>query len=122
MTVTETRPATAADEAEAPPAPAPTSRGLPAVLGSGDHKVLGRLWIAFSLLYLLVGLVVAVLLGAEGADLGTYDILGTDTFFQVFTLYRVTMVFLVVIPLFLGLATYVVPLQVGSRSIALPRL
>lgn len=121
MTVTETRPETTADEAEALPEPAPTSRGLPAVLGSGDHKVVGRLWIAFSFLFALVGLGTAVLLDAEGADLGSYSILGTDTFFQVFTLYRVVAVFLVVIPLFIGIATYVVPLQVGARSIALPR-
>ena len=122
MTVTETRPDTAAaPEAEAPPEHAPTSRGLPAVLGSGDHKVVGRLWIAFSLLYLFVGLGIAVLLGLEDADLGSYEVLGSDTYLQMFSLYRVTAVFLVVIPLFLGLATYVVPLQVGARSLALPR-
>lgn len=122
MTVTETRPdPAAAVEAEAPPAPAPTSRGLPAVLGSGDHKVVGRLWIAFSFLFLLVGLGTALLLGVEDADLGSYGVLGSDTYLQVFSLYRVLAVFLVVIPLFIGLATYVVPLQVGARSIALPR-
>lgn len=122
MTVTETRtePA-AAVEAEAPPASAPTSRGLPAVLGSGDHKVVGRLWIAFSLLYLLVGLGVALLLGVEDTDVGSYDLLGVDTYVQLVSLYRTVAVFLVVIPLFLGLATYVVPLQIGARSIALPR-
>lgn len=121
MTVTETRPETTAVEAEALPEPAPTSRGLPAVLGSGDHKVLGRLWIVFSFLFALVALVTAVLLGLEGSDLGSLEILGSDTFFQVFTLYRVVLMFLVVIPLFIGLGTYVVPLQVGARSIAMPR-
>ena len=122
MTVTETRPDTAAaPEAEAPPEHAPTSRGLPALLGSGDHKVVGRLWIAFSFLYLLVGLGTAVLLGLEDADLASYKVLGSDTYLQVFSLYRVAAVFLVVIPLFIGLATYVVPLQVGARSLALPR-
>lgn len=122
MTVTDTRtePA-AAVEAEAPPASAPTSRGLPAVLGSGDHKVVGRLWIAFSLLYLLVGLGIALLVGVEDSDLGSYKVLGLDTYVQLVSLYRTLAVFLVVIPLFLGLATYVVPLQLGARSIALPR-
>ena len=106
MTVTETRtePA-AAVEAEAPPASAPTSRGLPAVLGSGDHKVVGRLWIAFSLLYLLVGLGVALLLGVEDTDVGSYDLLGVDTYVQLVSLYRTVAVFLVVIPIRFFVAT-----------------
>lgn len=122
MTVTETRTEPAAEAmAEAPPASAPTSRGLPAVLGSGDHKVVGRLWIAFSLLYLLVGLGVALMVGVEDTDLGSFDLIGANTYLQLVSLHRIIAVFFVVIPLFIGLATYVVPLQVGARSIALPR-
>ncbi|MCB1014856.1 MAG: cbb3-type cytochrome c oxidase subunit I, partial [Acidimicrobiales bacterium] len=122
MTVTETRPdTTAAPEAEVPPEHAPTSRGLPALLGSGDHKVVGRLWIASAFVYLLVLLGLAALLGFEDADQSAFQVLGSDVYVQVFSLSRVGAVFLVAIPLFLGVATFVVPLQVGARSIALPR-
>lgn len=121
MTVTETRPEVAPPEAPAPATAAVPPRGLAAVLGSGDHKTIGRLWIGFSMLFLLVGLVAAVLLGFEGADLGSFDVIGAGSFLQMFTLYRVVAVFLVGIPLFIGLGTFVVPLQVGARSIALPR-
>jgi hypothetical protein len=52
MTLTETRPETAAETMLVPP-PAPEPAGLAAYLGTGDHKRLGRLFIALSLLLML---------------------------------------------------------------------
>ena len=114
---------------EAPPsAPAEASleaqrelSGLPALLGTGDHKTVGRLWIGTSALLLLLVVVVGALLGFERLDLASNEVLGSDHVLQFFSLYRFGLVFLVVLPLFLGLATTIVPLQVGAPSLAFPR-
>ena len=54
MTVTEDAPAAAPASSEPTVAPAPAPAGLAAVLGSGDHKVVGRLWIVAALVHLLL--------------------------------------------------------------------
>src|SRR5262249_29585126 len=48
--------------------------------------------------------------------------LGPDAFNAVFTMHGTTMIFFVVMPLLLGLANYVVPLMIGARDMAFPRL
>ena len=53
MTVTEDAPAAVTASSE-PTAPAPAAPGLAAILGSGDHKVVGRLWIIAALAHILV--------------------------------------------------------------------
>ena len=88
---------------------------------TGDHKKIGRLYIGFSALLVVGGLVVAFLLGLEKADPTGYQILPSDTISQLFSLYGVGTVFLGVVPLLLGLSIYVVPMQVGARTIAFPR-
>ncbi len=106
---------------EAPQEPRRETRGLPAVLGSGDHKTIGRLWIGASALFLVLTVVVGVLLGIERLTVDELEVLGNDHVLQFFSLYRVGLTFLVVLPFFLGLATAIVPLQVGAASIAFPR-
>ena len=122
MAVTETPPETvdavAATATSSTPSPA---SGLAAVLGSGDHKVIGRLYIATALLLgaLVVGLGEAFAL--EGLEPETLQIFGVDVVYQLFSLARVGTVFLLALPLVIGIAMVVVPLQVGSNSIAFPR-
>ncbi len=121
MTVTETE---APAEAETPApalAPPPPATGLAAVLGSGDHKVVGRLWIFTSFAYLLVAGVTGALVGVEKVDVSGLDVLDVDVFAQTYSLHAVAGTFLFLLPLLLGLATYLVPLQVGSSSVAFPR-
>ena len=107
------------------PVPAPTeppTGGFAGVLGSGDHKVIGRLYLGFSLLYLLVSLVAGELIAIEKIDGRlTNTILDADTFNQVLTFRSTALVFLFLLPATLGLAMAVVPLQVGSSTIAFPR-
>jgi cytochrome c oxidase subunit 1 len=104
-----------ADGASARPEPT----GLGAIIGTGDHKVIGRLWIGFSLIYGLVALgLLAVSAWAQRANATFPEALHQ---FQVFALGRVSLVFLFVVPLFIGLATLVCPLQVGASTIAFPR-
>ena len=118
MTVTEAPPSAPAESASEAPH---ELRGLPAVVGTGDHKTVGRLWMAASALFLLVVVVVGALLGIERVDLGSNEVLGSGHVLQFFSLYRFGLTFLVIAPFFLGLATAVVPLQVGAPSLAFPR-
>src|SRR5215831_16344975 len=96
---------------------APT--GLGAIIGTGDHKVIGRMWIGFSLVFGLVslGLIAASAWGQRSGS--TFP--GTEHEFQVFAAGRVSLIFLFVLPLFIGLATLVCPLQVGASTVAFPR-
>jgi cytochrome c oxidase subunit I len=120
MAMTETRPA--------PPAPAeaaaevvPTDpSGLAGWLMTSDHRRIGRLWIAASMLFLVGGGVLGSLLGLERVQSG-FDILDRGSFGQVYTLHGEITVLLFLVPLILGIATFVVPLQVGSPEIAFPR-
>jgi heme/copper-type cytochrome/quinol oxidase subunit 1 len=118
MTMTDTRPeAEATTVAEAP---APELGGLAGYLTTVDHKRLGRMWIVASLVFLVVAGVLGELVAVERFDTDGVDILG-DGFTQAYSLHAVGAVFLFLLPLFLGVATYVVPLQVGARAIAFPR-
>lgn len=123
MAVTETPPETVSAASEtAPSAPRPQPTGLAAVLGSGDHKVIGRLYIAASLLIGTGVLVLGALFAIEAADSpSTADIFSSKHIFQLFTLYRVGTVLLLAFPLAIGIALVVVPLQVGARTVAFPR-
>jgi cytochrome c oxidase subunit 1 len=120
MAMTETRPAPEAT-AEAPPQAVPADpAGLAGWFTTSDHKRVGRLWIATSLLFLLAGGVLVALLGIEGTKSGL-DIFDKGSFLQASTLSTEALVLLFLAPLFLGIATFVVPLQVGSPEIAFPR-
>lgn len=127
MTVTDTpRPgAVSARQDDPDPASAVTNAapgGLAGVVGTGDHKVVGRLFIGGSLLFVLVAGVAGQLLSIDRVDGTRADtILTRDTFAQVFTLHSTAAVFLFLLPLLLGVALCVVPLQVGSTTVAFPR-
>ncbi len=127
MTITDTRPddISAADAsassgspvAAAPPQPV----GAAAWLTTGDHKKVGRLFIGAALVYGIAGMVIAALLGIERIDSSGTQILKLNAVGQLFSLYALGMAFLFTVPLFLGIAICVVPLQVGARTVAFPR-
>ena len=122
MSVTETRPASPEPEVDEAPAPAPRVElpGLAGWLTTVDHKRVGRLWIGTAVLFLVVGSVAGGLLGIERIDSG-FSLLSDETFGQVYTFHGEVAVFGFLVPLFIGLATAIVPLQVGARAIAFPR-
>ncbi len=121
MTLTETSPAVAEEAAPQAAQLRPEPSGLLGYLGTGDHKRVGRLYMGTSLLYLLAGAGLGVVLGLERVDQTGASILDAETYFQALTLDGLGLVFLVVLPLILGLAISVVPLQLGARTIAFPR-
>src|SRR5262249_30341022 len=94
--------------------------GVASWLTTADHKRIGRLFVGFSLTALLGVAGIGALLGFERIDTKSID-LDSGSLDQLFSLFRVGLVFMVAIPLVLGIAIAVVPLQVGSRALAFPR-
>lgn len=88
------------------------------LVGTGDHTSLGRMFIGFSLLLLVVGLALRLVVGLDAAT--DNGVLGSSLpMIDVSSL--IALVFLGVLPALIGLAIVIVPLQVGSPSIAFPR-
>jgi cytochrome c oxidase subunit 1 len=86
-----------------------------------DHKKLGILYSLTAFAFFLIGGIEALLLRVQ---LGSPDntFLSADAYNQVFTMHGTTMIFLVIMPLSTGLANYLVPLMIGARDVAFPRL
>ena len=120
MTVTEDAPAAAPASAE-PMAPAPAATGLAAILGTGDHKVVGRIWVVASLLQLVLAGTAALWVSVVRIDAEQLAQDAPDFFAQAFTFRGIAGTFLFLLPITIGLATVVVPLQVGAATIAFPR-
>ena len=91
------------------------------VLTTSDHKTIGKVLVGGSLLGLLAVAVVGVILGIERVD-GDATLLDADDHSQLFAAFRVGLVEAAVVPLLLGVSVFVVPLQLGARSLAFPRL
>ena len=106
-------------------APATASSGVLAILHEWvvtvDHKRLGVMYVATGLVFLVIGGVEASLMRLQLAWPGlTY--VPAETFNRLFTLHGTTMVFLVGIPIVFGFGNYLVPLMIGARDLAFPRL
>jgi heme/copper-type cytochrome/quinol oxidase subunit 1 len=120
MTMTESPPSEAAESTE--PVAATPGAGLYDALTTSDHKAIGRIWLRLGLLLLLGVAVLGVLVALEGTSADGADVFGgVNAVWQMQGLYSVGLVLLVVPALTIGLATIVVPMQVGSSNIAFPR-
>ena len=86
-----------------------------------DHKRIGIMYGAAALLFLVIGGIEALLIRLQLAVPGG-NVLSEDAYNQVFTMHGVTMVFLVIMPMAAAFANYLLPLQVGARDVAFPRL
>ena len=97
------------------------STGWRSWISTVDHKKIGILYGASAMLFFIVGGAEALLIRLQLARPGS-DLLSADLYNQVFTMHGVTMVFLVVMPLAAAFANYLLPLQIGARDVAFPRL
>jgi cytochrome c oxidase subunit 1 len=86
-----------------------------------DHKKLGILYGVTAFFFFLVGGVEALLIRLQLAQ-PNGRVLSANGYNQVFTMHGTTMVFLVIMPLSVGLANFMVPLQIGARDVAFPRM
>ena len=86
-----------------------------------DHKKLGIMYGVTAFFFFLVGGCEALLIRLQ---LATPDgkILSASAYNQLFTMHATTMIFLFVMPMVAALANYLVPLQIGARDVAFPRL
>src|SRR5262245_19078392 len=86
-----------------------------------DHKKLGLMYIGMSIIFLVIGGIEAILMRWQlmWAD---YDFIDPDTFNSFFTMHGTTMVFFMGMPILIGLGNYFVPLMIGARDMAFPRL
>ncbi len=117
---------------EAPPAPPSTSEGPPpeehaeatgmlAWLTTTDHKRIGISYMVTSFAFFLLGGALAMVMRAELArpDL---EVVGADSYNQLFTMHGTIMMFLFIGPFAFGLANYLVPLHIGAPDMSFPRL
>ena len=88
---------------------------------SSDHKDVGRLYIGASLSFLVLGIVAYLLIRLQLA-VPENDLIEPVTFNRLLSVGSATLIVLFALPLAFGLFTYVVPLQIGARSLAFPRL
>lgn len=86
-----------------------------------DHKKIGIMYILMAVLFLVLAGVQAIVMRCQLLWAGN-DVVGPDTFNQMFTMHGTTMVFFAGMPILAGIANYVVPLQIGARDMAFPRL
>jgi cytochrome c oxidase subunit I len=112
---TRPRPQIIAHEIERP------QRGWVAWLTTTDHKRIGILYLCTCLVFFSLGGVEALLIRAQlGVPENTF--LTPEKYNQVMTLHGTTMIFLVIVPVWVGFANYFVPLMIGARDVAFPRL
>ena len=86
-----------------------------------DHKKIGILYGATALFFFIVGGIEATLIRIQLAK-PENAFLSPDVYNQIFTMHGTTMVFLVGMPIAVALFNYIVPLQIGARDVAFPRL
>ncbi|MDX2377260.1 cbb3-type cytochrome c oxidase subunit I [Microbacterium sp. LRZ72] len=96
-------------------------RGLRGLFTAVQHKSVGTRFMLTAFAFFLIGGVQALLMRVQLAQPGN-DFLGPQAYNELFTMHGSTMMFLFAVPFLEGLATYLVPLMIGSRDLPFPRL
>jgi cytochrome c oxidase subunit 1 len=86
-----------------------------------DHKKLGILYISYALIFLVVAGVEALMIRIQLA-IPHNTFVSAASFNRLFTMHGTTMVFLVGMPILFGFGNYLIPLMIGARDMAFPRL
>ncbi len=95
--------------------------GLKDWLTTVDHKKIGIMYGSAAMFFLLIGGAAALALRIQLATPNS-SFLSADAYNQAFTMHGTVMVFLVVMPIGAAFANYLLPLQVGARDVAFPRI
>ena len=98
-----------------------SSEGLLDWFHTTDHKKIGILYLVFSGFFFLVGGLEAMVMRAQLSAPNNH-VVSNEVYNQLVTMHGLTMIFFVVMPLLIGFANYFVPLQIGYRDMAFPRL
>src|SRR5580700_7284395 len=86
-----------------------------------DHKRLGILYITYALMFLLIAGVEAMIIRIQLIRPHN-DFVSPPVFNRLFTMHGTTMIFFVIMPFMFGFANYLIPLMIGARDMAFPRL
>jgi len=86
-----------------------------------DHKRLGILYIVYALVFLLIGGIEATIMRIQLIRPHN-NFVSPSVFNQMFTMHGTTMIFFVAMPILFGFANYLIPLMIGARDMAFPRL
>src|SRR5580658_1531866 len=86
-----------------------------------DHKRLGIMYLMYAMLFLGIGGVEAMLIRLQLAKPDSH-LVGPETFNRLFTLHGTTMIFLAAMPFVFGFGNFLIPLMIGARDLAFPRL
>jgi cytochrome c oxidase subunit 1 len=95
--------------------------GLRAWLTTVDHKRIGILYLYLTFFFFLCGGAMALVIRLQMAT-ANQTVVSAETFDQLFTMHGTTMIFLFVVPVMAGFGNYLVPLHIGARDMAFPRL
>ncbi|MDE0805426.1 MAG: cbb3-type cytochrome c oxidase subunit I, partial [Acidimicrobiales bacterium] len=96
-------------------------RGWRSWLFTVDHKRIGIMYGAAALCFFVIGGVEALIIRTQ-LSAPEQELVSADLYNQLFTMHGVTMIFLVVIPIGAAFMNYLMPLQIGARDVAFPRL
>src|SRR6202453_3137265 len=86
-----------------------------------DHKRLGIMYIVYALIFLVIGGIEATIIRIQLIRPHN-DFVSPQVFNRMFTMHGTTMIFFMVMPVLFGFANYLIPLMVGARDMAFPRL
>ena len=86
-----------------------------------DHKRIGIMYLVLNFTFFLIGGIEALLMRSQLAA-SNMEVLNPTLYNEMFTLHGTTMIFLVLVPIWAGFANYFVPLMIGARDMAFPRL
>ena len=95
--------------------------GILGWLATVDHKEIGRRYIITALIFLALGGVLSLIMRLQLARPDN-DLVSASRFNELFTMHGSTMMFLFAVPIMEGIAVYIIPLMLGTRSTAFPRL
>jgi cytochrome c oxidase subunit I+III len=95
--------------------------GLWGWLSTTDHKEIGRRYLVTAFVFLLLGGVLGLLIRSQLATPES-GLIGPDRYNQIFTMHGTTMMFLFAVPVMDAMAVFLIPLMLGTRNIAFPRL
>lgn len=113
---------TSVSAVEWPPAAGPVQRaGLYAWVSTVDHKRIGILYLLTALVFFAVAGLLALVMRLQLAQPNNH-LISPEAYNQLFTMHGTTMVFLVGMPMLVGFGNYLVPLMIGARDMAFPRL
>ena len=98
-----------------------SSNGFLEWISTVDHKMIGIMYLWSALIFLMIGFAEAMLMRIQLAQ-PENSFLTPQAYNQIFTMHGTTMIFLVLTPMLIGFATYLLPLMIGANEMAYPRL